>query len=325
LSRRWRFAVALAAAALVAGGALASAEVDPFYADIERSAQAALGRGDAAEAARLFRIACFGMLAEPEPLGACLARLGVAQGRAGERGELEETYRRLAQVEERFQGWSRAPLAAAERAELLRWAGELLTEEQWRLAPSIGAEVAAAHAARIAIAEPGDPRRRRRGEREPAAAPAAEAPVAQSPSAHSPSETTPPLSDDDELAAIATAQATLGGTPTLAELEAARTRLAPFAAARPADAELALLAARLAYRAADWPACAEHYRRAGAPPLDRPLERFYMAVCLEETGARAEAAELVAPVVGALRRTPFVERYLERILGPPAGRSTSSP
>jgi hypothetical protein len=97
--------LALALATLVAGplaGAERPSEPEPFYLDLERSAEVALARGEAAAAARKLRLACFGMLEQPDRLGGCLVKLGVAQGQAGDRPGFEETFERLDALEGRF-------------------------------------------------------------------------------------------------------------------------------------------------------------------------------------------------------------------------------
>lgn len=97
--------LALAVLALVAAPLVAAerpVEPEPFYLDLERSAEVALARGEAAVAARKLRLACFGLLDFPERLGACLVRLGVAQGEAGDRAGFEETFERLDALEGRF-------------------------------------------------------------------------------------------------------------------------------------------------------------------------------------------------------------------------------
>lgn len=92
--------LALGAAPLVAADR--PAEPEPFYVDLERSAEVALARGEAAIAARKLRLACFGLLDFPERLGACLVKLGVAQGQAGDRPGFEATFERLDALEGRF-------------------------------------------------------------------------------------------------------------------------------------------------------------------------------------------------------------------------------
>lgn len=101
-----RLAVAAVAALLAFPAGAAERErrpePEPFYVDLERSAEVALARGEAAVAARKLRLACFGMLDLPERLGACLVKLGIAQGEAGDRAGFEETFDRLDALEGRF-------------------------------------------------------------------------------------------------------------------------------------------------------------------------------------------------------------------------------
>lgn len=104
---------------------------------------------------------------------------------------------------------------------------------------------------------------------------------------------------------------------TRQELDRLFQRAAERAEERPDDAELQHLAAEIAYRGGDHDAAVRYFRRGGPPGADRPLERFYMAVSLFETGSAREAAEILATVVHQLTPTPFVERYRRLILGAP--------
>src|SRR5437763_9915096 len=89
---------------LTAGLPLAAA-VDPFYLSLLRDGQLAFDRKDYPAAARHLRLACFGMLEEPRPLADCLARLALAQDRAEDLDGFRETFKRLAEVEERFNAY----------------------------------------------------------------------------------------------------------------------------------------------------------------------------------------------------------------------------
>src|SRR5436853_2917424 len=90
---------------LLAGSPLAAA-VDPFYLSLLRDGQLAFDRKDYRAAARHLRLACFGMLEEPRPLADCLARLALAQDRAEDLDGFRETFKRLAEVEERFNAYT---------------------------------------------------------------------------------------------------------------------------------------------------------------------------------------------------------------------------
>jgi tetratricopeptide (TPR) repeat protein len=92
------------------GGRAAYAAADPFYLDLLRDGIQSYDRGDYATAAKRLRVACFGMLDEPQQLAACLTRLGLAQAAAGNTDAFRETFRRIVEVEERFGAYSRADL-----------------------------------------------------------------------------------------------------------------------------------------------------------------------------------------------------------------------
>ena len=97
--------------------------MDPFYTRLLREGTAELDRGNHAEAARDLRIAVFGMLEEPALLARGLVLLALAQHASGDSEGFEETFFRLAEVEDRFQAFSGAELTPERRAAFL----ELLT------------------------------------------------------------------------------------------------------------------------------------------------------------------------------------------------------
>jgi tetratricopeptide (TPR) repeat protein len=108
------------AAAAVSGGigvvTPAHAAADPFYLDLLRDGMQSYDHGDYAAAVKRLRLACFGMLDEPQQLAACLTRLGLAQAAAGNTDGFRETFRRIVEVEERFGAYNRADLAPELRA-----------------------------------------------------------------------------------------------------------------------------------------------------------------------------------------------------------------
>jgi len=440
--------------------AAASPDVDPFYLQRAREAGAALAAGDAQAAARLYRIACFGMLDTPVILGGCLGRLAIAEARADDREGFADAFRRLAAVEERFHGFEQSDLTADERAELAERAGALLTPQETALLPSIAAAVEERRRAEIAALPPKERIRRleklaaeQPGEArwkiglaqaeldrgEPKAAlerlekvdaperaeqiatlrgtalaqtkrcpealaafatgqPAADAaaasgyigclhdakrdaearafaaglpdevghapvvqktvaelpepkpeesepmaPASQAESAHQepdaattaeipaeaptdsatappapapqPAEDALPPLDETQRARVEAAQEALATTSTLSALERHIAGLEPIAEARVGDSELQRLLATLAYRASDWPLCVSAFERSGSPEADPPLLRFYRAVCEFETGDRDAAVTALGDSAKALKRTPFVDRYLSLILG----------
>lgn len=112
-------AAMLAAAAGVlglAGTPAARAATDPFYLDLMRDGMQAYDRGDFTTAAKQLRLACFGVLDDPERLAGCLTRLGLAQAAAGNSDAFRETFRRIVEVEERFAAYTKADLSPEVRA-----------------------------------------------------------------------------------------------------------------------------------------------------------------------------------------------------------------
>jgi len=112
-------AAMLAAAAAVlglAGAPAARAATDPFYLDLMRDGMQAYDRGDYPAAAKQLRLACFGVLDDPELLAGCLTRLGLAQAAAGNGDAFRETFRRIVEVENRFGAYTKADLPPAVRA-----------------------------------------------------------------------------------------------------------------------------------------------------------------------------------------------------------------
>jgi tetratricopeptide (TPR) repeat protein len=112
-------AAMLAAAAGVlglAGTPAARAATDPFYLDLMRDGMQAYDRGDYTTAAKQLRLACFGVLDDPERLAGCLTRLGLAQAAAGNTDAFRETFRRIVEVEDRFAAYTKTDLSPEVRA-----------------------------------------------------------------------------------------------------------------------------------------------------------------------------------------------------------------
>jgi predicted Zn-dependent protease len=119
---RARGGALLLAAMLAAAGVLglaaapaARAATDPFYLDLMRDGIQAYDRADYATAAKQLRLACFGLLDDPEPLAGCLTRLGLAQAAAGNADAFRETFRRIVEVETRFGAYTKTDLPPAVR------------------------------------------------------------------------------------------------------------------------------------------------------------------------------------------------------------------
>src|SRR6185295_14768061 len=126
-----------------------SAAVEPFYLGLYADGAQAYERGEFLAAARQLRLACFGMLDDPPLLGCCLARLAVAQAQSGDGDGFRESFRRLAEAEDQFQGYTKAELPAAVRAAFERLAATRIPAELLGASPSFSRLKIQSEAARI--------------------------------------------------------------------------------------------------------------------------------------------------------------------------------
>jgi hypothetical protein len=354
---------------------------DPFYLTRLRAGVDAAARGDQAAAIRELRIACFGVLDEPAVLGQCLVELSLAQAATHDVPGFSESFRRLVEIEERFQGYSQAALTPERREAYEQKVVELvppasltavpafaslaerrLLDELDKLSPRKRRQEIERRLAkqpddptlkRLAAAyevKPGRPATRSN-------APAAKAPTHTAPPAAAgtapgvevppappapevrldeppplkPEPATPPATAHPEPPALPVAAVPEAlSAPDRAQLEevrrlqrAARTAADLDAAARlatdladrhPANTEIQYSAAEIAYGASRFADAVRYFQRAGEP--QSPTLLFYYAVSLYETGARAEAAEALRKCLPRVQKTPHVQRYSEKILGP---------
>jgi len=101
---------------------------------------------------------------------------------------------------------------------------------------------------------------------------------------------------------------------SLDDLDSALSEAEALAQEATEDAEVQLLAAEIAYRASAWEESVLYFERSGEIPRSRPLLLFYKSVSLYETGRRSEAEETLRKCLPRLRRTPYVQNYIEQIL-----------
>jgi hypothetical protein len=316
-------------------GAPALAAVDPFYQSLQRDAQLAFDRKDFPTAARTFRLACFGMLDEPRPLADCLARLALAQDGAGQVEAFRETFTRLAEVEDRFKGYSQGELPAELRAALEARLATRLPAATLAAAPAFrstqGKKAAApvtpspqpvTPPAKSAAADPA-PVKPSTAATKPAPAPpkAAAAAVTTPPAPAKPGPSTEtaaarPLTDA-ERKKLADARDLLGAPRPSKELRQAFELARSVADAHPDSKDAQHLTAEGAYRISRWADAAAYFKRGGDPGDDEPERLFYMAVSLYESGDPPAAATTLRRALPNLKRTPYVETYIRKILGPP--------
>lgn len=113
----------------------AGAAIDPFYESLLRRGTDAFNRRDYQESARLLRIACFGLLEEPEELADGLTRLALAQAMSNDADGFRDTFARLGEVEQRFGTWRSAPIPESMREALRRHAARLLPAATLQASP----------------------------------------------------------------------------------------------------------------------------------------------------------------------------------------------
>lgn len=269
----------------------ARAAVDPFYQSLMREGVQQYDLGDFASSVRTLRLACFGMLDEPLSLGSCLARLALAQDRTDDGDGFLETFRRLSEIEERFQGYTRSDLTPELRADLER-----------RLAARVPAAALRSVPAFKALAD------RKVETKPPGASGSSGQPVVSQPAGPR------PLSAE-ERDGMARVRKTLAGEAKVKDLRQAYDVARSVADAHPESVEAQHLAAEAAYRVSRWADAARYFQRGGEPPADQPELLFYMAVALYESGNAAKAAEVLKRSLPNLQRTPYVDAYAKKILG----------
>jgi len=120
--------------------------------------------------------------------------------------------------------------------------------------------------------------------------------------------------DGEDADKLARARAQLAAARTAGELDEAWALAREVADRRPDSSAAQHLAAEIAYLSSRWSEAVRYFRRGGDP--ERPEQLFYLAVALHESGAAAEAVTVLEKALPRLRRTPFVDGYVERILGP---------
>lgn len=285
---------------------------DPFHVDLLRDGVHASDRGDHATAARYIRLACFGMLDEPKLLGECLTRLALAQDKAGDQVGFRETFDRLVEIEERFQGYSQANLPAEVRTALTQRLATHIPAST--LAASPAAFRGAAGRAAAPDAQATKPRTDKPQPIERSTAPAAPPPAPVSNPPANPS-VTPRTVTDAERTKLESARKLLGETGKVRELREAFQLAREVADAHPEMRDIQQLAGEAAYRISRWSEAAEYLGRAGGPADEQPELLFYLAVALYESGAAQTAAGPLRRALPNLQRTPYVDGYAKKILG----------
>jgi hypothetical protein len=327
--------VGLVAWAIVALAPSPAIAADPFYLDLLREGGLAYDRGDAARAARTLKLACFGLLEEPKLVGECLARLALAEDKSGDAEGFREAFRRLCEVEDRFGGYSQASpgLPPALRAQLEKRVASLPAATLEQSPPAFRTLIPA----KAAEATAGSRRPKPKAEAPPSAPvqkPAAAGPATPRtgsavaagdppapPSPGAPAAVArglPPVKglSADDRGKLGQVRRTLDQQGDLRDLSQAFDLARAVADAHPEAADAQRLAGEAAYRIKRFKEAAEYFRRGGDPGDGEPELLFYQAVSLFELGNKDEAAAAFKRALPNLRRTPYIDGYAKKILGP---------
>lgn len=296
-----------------------AAAADPFYDSLLRQGVQQYDREEFVDAAQTLRLACFGLLDEPLVLGGCLSRLALAQDRATDAEGFQDTFRRLAEVEERFQGYTRATLPPEVRTALEQRLAVRIPASTLRSIPAFRALAdRTASAAAPGTTGASKPAAQPSG-RKAVAAPPSNPPAAVSPAAPPASTVSaapgPVALSGAEREKMSQARKLLTAEGKIKELRQAFDLAREVADAHSDSIEAQHLAAEAAYRVSRWKEAAEYFKRGGEPGTDQPELLFYMAVSLYESGDAQSAATVLRRSLPNLQRTPYVEAYARKILG----------
>jgi hypothetical protein len=316
--------VALAAvfALLLTPGPRPLRATDLFYTELLRDGNHAYDRGDFATAVRATRLACFGMLDEPKALGACLARLALAQDKASDIEGFRETFVRLVEVEDRFLGFSQADLPAEIRTALEQRIAARIPAPTLESSPPAfrAARKPAAGPASAPTSAPAQTQIPAKEKPAPAAAAPPKAPadraggqsIQRAPAGTPPS---PRSLSNEEKEKLESVRKALGETGKGKELRQTFQTAREVADAHPDAVDAQRLAGEAAYRLSLWSDAAAYLQKNGPLPDSEPELLFYLAVSLYESRDTAGAAAALRRSLPNLQRSPYVDAYARKILG----------
>jgi hypothetical protein len=311
--------------------------LDPFYVDLLRDGMHAYDRADFTLAAKDLRLACFGLLDDPKALASCLGRLALAQDKAPDVAGFRETFRRLVELEERFQAYSQADLPPEVRAVLeQRFVVQIpaptleSSPQAFRaLVKKPASQPAPSPAAKGTAARPRESPQTPASAAPPPAAPVkppspatappagkepAPRPISRSPSPSLSGSLSRPLSED-EKGKLESVRKALGETGKGKELRQVFQTAREVADAHPESVDAQRLAGEAAYRLSHWSDAAAYLQHGGGLPDSEPELLFYLAVSLFESGDRPGAAAALRRSLPNLQRTPYIDAYARKIIG----------
>lgn len=115
----------------------ASLMAEEFYLTRLRAGEQALQAKRTLEAVDQLRIACFGLLDQPQLLSEGLAVLALAQTAAGRTADVDATLARFVEVEQRFRVWAKVPLPPEMRGEVEALLAKRVRHEALLVVPSL--------------------------------------------------------------------------------------------------------------------------------------------------------------------------------------------
>ncbi|MEM8960872.1 MAG: hypothetical protein AAGD38_05300 [Acidobacteriota bacterium] len=278
---------------------------DPFYEGLLQDGSVAMRAGLYESAAENLRLACFGLLDEPELLVVGLVRLAQTQAALEDDGGYAATVRRIVEVERLTQGYSTSTrLPELERKAFEDLLAEQTLAEELENTPAFAGVVARLRAAVAAAGAAADTESVDEDDEERSAADEDERAATTSDDAR-------PSIDGD----IEDLRTRLGAASDVDELTGVFTEARRLADANPDVPEAQLLAAESAYRIARWKEVVTYGKRGDLLDTDRPVLLFYYAIALFETGETEEAASVLERALPGLPDTEYVQRTRDRILG----------
>jgi len=249
----------------------------------------------------------------------CLARLALAQDKAADPDSFRETFRRLVELEERFQAYSQSTLPPEVRSALEARVAVLIPAATLAASPPPFRTLAGRKP--VAQASRGTGKESPKNQEPQRSQPAPSAPSASPPPpVVTPPAAAPPITAE-ERGKMDKARKLLDEKDKARDLKQAFQLARDVAEAHPDSREAQHLAGEAAYRVSRWQDAAAYLQRSGGPGEDEPERLFYLAVSLYESGNAQAAAEALRRSLPNLQRSPYIDSYTKKILGsePPAG------
>jgi len=281
---------------------------EDFYLTRLREGEQALQAKRTLEAVDQLKIACFGLLDQPQLLSEGLAELALAQAAAGRTADADATLARFVDVEQRFGAWAKVPLPSETRTDFENLLLKQVRAEKLMAIPTLAPLVEAEEQRRLAKMSPKERKKELEAKakaepRVPPPAPVEQQVVVQL-TPVSPPAPAPQMPLPEAQALVKNGKAAEAKGP-----------LAALAVADPKNREVRKSLLEAAALTRDWKLCTA--QAAVLEPFANGEEAymFYAAVGLYETGNVASARTLAQRARPLVASSAFVDYYSKRILG----------